>query len=404
MWSKIKYKILVARSHVLWQLKHFPKRVRRVTDYVFYWLQTEKTVKMMVDKTIIAAPTIDWQMPLFQRPQHLALQLSKLGFDFYYATINHEQDNVHGFKIKNKHLILTNQFNHLVKVVENKWIYLLAGQPLVSVESIQQLKKRGNRVIYDYADEIHDDISGSGKATSTVAQRHKAVKEQGLADLVLCSAQKLYDEMKKYYPEEKLLLCPNAVDYDNFVALSKQPPPGVIQKVLELEKPIIGYYGALANWIDYDYLNNLLCKKPDYQLVLIGIDYDGTLHKKLNFKANNLYYLGIQKYEDLPSLAKHFDVALVPFVRGEIAKSTSPLKFFEYMALELPTVVTKDLVECTKYKTTLVAEDKDDFILKIDKGIGLKNNQKMKEKYRQIAMDNTWEQRARAICNYLESL
>ena len=39
-------------------------------------------------------------------------------------------------------------------------------------------------------------------------------------------------------------------------------------------KPIIGYYGALAKWFDYEKIKKLAIKKPGYEIVLIGINYD----------------------------------------------------------------------------------------------------------------------------------
>jgi glycosyltransferase involved in cell wall biosynthesis len=375
-----------------------------VFDSCRFAKETHQIISQLDNKSIIFTPTIDWHMPLFQRPQHLAENLAKLGFQIYYSTTNCESDNVHGFTRIFDNLIVSNQWRHLLRAKKTNF-YILAGQPLITIEKIKRLKNNGNFIIYDYADEIDESIARSAYGNNVVARRHQFVKEEGLADLVLCSAQKLYDEMMKYYPAEKLLLCPNGVDYDNFVKLATLAGvPVDLEPILAEKKPIVGYYGALAKWIDYEYLNELVKKRPEYNLVLIGIDYDGSLKEKMNLKASNVHYLGVKKYEDLPRYARHFDCALIPFVQGEIAKATSPLKFFEYMALGLPSVVTKDLVETTKYATTFVAFRKADFLKQVDAAKTKKNDEKFRDELIKIAKKNTWGERTRMLAEKLLSI
>ena len=62
-----------------------------------------------VKGVIIYAPTVDWNIPLFQRPQHLASQLAKQGYLYFFCTPNSQYDKVHGFKqIENRCYITYN--------------------------------------------------------------------------------------------------------------------------------------------------------------------------------------------------------------------------------------------------------------------------------------------------------
>jgi len=58
---------------------------------------------------IVYPPTIDWHMPLFQRPQQLAKAFAKEGYLFFYCTNNLRFDKVKGFKEVEKNLYLCNQ-------------------------------------------------------------------------------------------------------------------------------------------------------------------------------------------------------------------------------------------------------------------------------------------------------
>ena len=83
----------------------------------------------------------------------------------------------------------------------------------------------------------------------------------------------------------------------------------------------------------------------------LGVDYNGAaidLEKK-----KNVHNLGAKNYESLPKYANSFSCAMIPFKRGEIAKATSPVKLFAYMAAGLPTVCTRDLQECKGYEFVL---------------------------------------------------
>ncbi len=345
---------------------------------------------------IIYPPTLDWNIPLFQRPQHIALQLARKGYLFFFCTNNDHYDKVDGFQEVETNLYLTDRFDLLIKKLNKGNLLFHAANPFYSLEDLKDWKKRGFDIIYDYVDEIDEDIIGK---SNLVINRHLSVDEN-ILDLILTTATKLYNEMNQRFNNTKVLLNQNAVEYEHF-QVTKMPEncPEDIEILLQENKPIIGYYGALAKWIDYDLLVTLADKRSEYNIVLIGWNYDGSL--VYTKERENIKYLGVKEYSELPKYGIWFDIGIIPFKEGNIAQATSPLKLFEYMAMKKPVVVTRDLLECIKFDGIFVAQNKYDFIEKVDEALKVKNDPKYIEILDNQAQENTWIKRAEDIDEYL---
>ncbi len=356
---------------------------------------------------VVYPPTVDWNIPLFQRPQHLALNFSKFGYLYFHCTPNAGYDSVSGLhKIKDK-VYLTDKFNSLIdilsKLEENKYIFIPSTNLNVTSEDMKNYKNKGFTVIYDYIDEIHESITYGN--TDFIKERHGKLSKDNV-DLILCVSKKLYGEMKERFKNASIevLLVENGVDYDHFhVKKVGEQIPEKIKGIVNEGKPKIGYYGALAKWIDYDLINYVAKNRQDLNFVFIGVDYDGSI-KNLDNSLDNVHYIGPISYWDLPKYAVWFDVTTIPFKNGDVAKSTSPLKLYEYMSLNKPTVCTKDLIECKRYKSTLIAENKDDFIAKIDEALKLKDDKEFLKLVDREAKENTWEIRVRTIIDALNKI
>lgn len=195
----------------------------------------------------------------------------------------------------------------------------------------------------------------------------------------------------------------NGVDYHHFhLKRNQNTIPSDLQRILVKGNPVIGYFGALATWFDYELISVLAKNRPQYEIVLIGWDYDGTVNDQDFDRYPNIHYLGAKKYSVLPQYAIWFDVATIPFKINEITKSTSPVKLFEYMALGNP-IVTTEMPECMKYQSVFIGRSQEDFIQKIDLALEYRQKEEYRELLDKEARENTWASRAAVIDRILSS-
>jgi hypothetical protein len=348
---------------------------------------------------IIYTPSADWNTPLFQRPHHFALQLSSDGYTFFYCTRNYVFDNIHGVQALNDNLYLTDRCDLLPDVFSKGWVFIASPTPFVTIEEIRAYKEKGFRIIYDYIDEIHPFITG---VLTNQLERHHALNAN-LVDLVLTVSAKLYEEAILKFPREKVLFLPNGVDYEHFhIGRKAEECPKDMESIVHEGKPVIGYYGALARWIDYGLIHFVAEQRPDWNIVIIGVDYDGSMNELKEMP--NVRSIGARPYRELPKYGVWFDVAMIPFKDGDLAKSSSPVKLYEYLAMNKPVVVTRDLVECHNVKGVLVACGRGDFIAKIEEALRRKDDPEYLRQMDETARGNTWQIRSAELQRKIRDL
>jgi glycosyltransferase involved in cell wall biosynthesis len=156
---------------------------------------------------------------------------------------------------------------------------------------------------------------------------------------------------------------------------------------------VVGYFGAIAPWLWYEAIAELVERRKDVGFVFIGPSYTGGLDQLPI--SENLLYLGVVEYNVLPAYGRQFDVCIIPFAPGEIARTTSPLKLFEYFALEKPVVVTSEMVECVAFKEVFSGDSVNAISQAIDKALTVKADPELKTRLAQLADENSWDERVR---------
>lgn len=343
---------------------------------------------------------IDWDVPLYQRPQHIACALGRLGYLVIYKTLNFSHDNVNGFREVAPNVWLTNsrKVNDLTGVVRSFYSTAYSLPP----ETIHKLDP-SSLVMYEYIDHIDPAISGDDENI----RRLLALKEfafNGGADVVVASAKKLEAEALEAVGPEKVILAQNGVDtrhYRDPAHLHTELPES-LRAFREKYSNIVGYFGALAPWLWYEVVEELVTSRPDLGFVFIGPDYYGGADKLV--KAENVLYLGSVDYKVLPAYARQFDVCFIPFAPSEIARTTSPLKLFEYFALEKPVVVTSEMLECVVYDEVFHAASASGFSAAIDQALAIKDDAEFRQRMATLADNNDWDNRARAMASVFEQL
>jgi glycosyltransferase involved in cell wall biosynthesis len=185
-----------------------------------------------------------------------------------------------------------------------------------------------------------DEFSAFSDAGAEVAGREHELL--GKADVVLCSAAGLYE--RKRGNNAHTYLVTHGVDYEFFRKATCADTP-VAKELQSLPKPILGFTGLLADWVDLAVLAELAKRRPEWSIVLIGrSDVDLKIFEGLS----NVHLLGHRPYDRLPEFLRGFDVALLPFVNNELTVNANPLKLREYLAAGLP-VIASPIPEVARY-------------------------------------------------------
>jgi GT2 family glycosyltransferase len=235
-------------------------------------------------------------------------------------------------------------------------------------------------VVFD----VLDEFSGFSNAHPDI----KKFEEQmtGIADYFICTSRKIYEGLKS--KKNNVQLIPNAVEFNFFNRLPKN------KLLKDLAKPIIGYYGAIAEWFDIGLIEFIARQKPGWNIVLIGHTFGAALNRLEQFA--NVHLLGEKPYDSLPGYLYWFDVCLIPFKLSDLILSCNPVKFYEYISSGKP-VVSTNLPEIHPYSDIVyLATGKEEFLEKIQ--LALKENDvKIRKKRINTAKKNDWNQRLEEI-------
>lgn len=341
-----------------------------------------------------------WKTPLFQRFQHMSLQASQMGglalygghlqVDVDLFVYERSQDGVIVFDALDQRVVDV-VFSALRQCSGTKVLRLQSIDLATRKEEIESFLVDGFDVVYEYIDEISEEITG--QIPPFVLERHQWLLDE-LRVLVVATSDKIYEQVRRQR-QSNCLLSTNGVDLHHWRGVSAGNVPGDMKPVLESGRVVVGYHGALANWIDYDLLREV-AEDGRYELVLIGYAHDESLEESGLLECSHVHFLGSKSYFELNKYAVSYDIGILPFKKYELTESVSPVKLFEYMAAGKP-VVTTDLRECTKYESCLVASSHEQFMANLAKAIELRTDASYLALLGRDAENNSWRGKALAI-------
>jgi glycosyltransferase involved in cell wall biosynthesis len=210
-------------------------------------------------------------------------------------------------------------------------------------------------IVYHCVDEFSE-FTGTNKNAILDMERRLSQK----ADQVLVSSGPLYETKKLHNPRTSMVT--HGVDLEHF-RKACDPKIALPADIAGFRRPVIGFFGLIADWVDLNLIRFLSVSRPSWSFVLIGkVDTDLSAIKGLA----NVHLLGQKSYSVLPSYCAGIDVAILPFVVNQLTLAANPLKLREYLAAGLP-VVTTDIPEARRLGEHLrVGATYDEFMAHIE--------------------------------------
>lgn len=298
---------------------------------------------------------------------------------------------------------LISRFNHWLN---RAWVKLTAtrlgfsGTQLVvwlyDTEAAEYLASwPGATVLYDCVDD-HAAQAGVDRNPQRVREEEEIILRR--ADLVTVTSQRLLAMKRPFNTNTQLVVTAGNVE----AFLSPSP---VTPEMAKIPSPIIGTVGALDRYkIDFELIEETARRRPHWNFVFVGapvLDRYTPALARLK-KLPNVHVLGAVLPDKVPGYAQAFDVCIIPYRSNEYNKASFPLKFWEFMALGKPLVVS-GLPELKAYQPLIhYAESAEGFVAAIETSLAHGTTDAAKQVA--LAREHTWEKRVARVLHLLEPL
>ena len=353
---------------------------------------------------------IDWHFR-HQRPQQLALALAGTGRRIFYISPNLVDDERAGFEVETLDaagllfqirlfakgsptiysatptLHVVSQLRtsigevldwadcgHLVSMVQHPfWCDAASVLP-------------NSRLVYDCMD-YHE---GFGTTGETLVQLEKQLFSK--SDLTITTSAWLDQSIAERVQHRALIR--NAADCEYF----SQVPESIYHDTQG--RRIIGYYGAIAEWFDFDLVEAVAKHHPECCVMMIGA-VTVNANSRLG-KLPNVIFTGEVPYNKLPHYLYSFDVCMLPFKVVPLTLATNPVKTYEYLSAGKP-VVAVDLPEMAQFDGLVyVATDQTQFLNAVDAVLAVPESGDLIQRRKDFAQGQTWKHRAEALIQQAE--
>ena len=263
------------------------------------------------------------------------------------------------------------------------WILWLSTPSLLAEALLEHASPK--LVVYDCMDRYA--AFHRGIARERIERAEAAVV--GRADVVFASSLGLAERLERF---KEATLLPNGVEVDHF-GVGRGPMPAWKERT---SGPIVGFYGTIGDWLDFDLLSYLAGHRPAWSFVFAG-PLESRQFERLR-KLTNVHYLGVIAYEKLPQHAAWFDVGLVPFRLNALTRYVHPIKALEYLALGLPVVSTALCDLAGLANVIRFASTSEDWLKALDDALSAQSpGEQAKACRRQAAARHDWGNRVETI-------
>ena len=230
-----------------------------------------------------------------------------------------------------------------------KKIFIVSYPHPIIPKILNRFKVNGWMNLYDARDDWEEfEKVGQAKWYSSSVEKYIVTN----CDHVTAVSWPLAKKLDEYEPLDNVHVVPNALS-PNFLS------EGYKWKGSKQTK--IGYFGHLtASWFDWDSLIDIAKQRPDYLFEIIGHSAPDDLDL-----PKNIDLMGPKTHPEINKIAAEWKVAIIPFKTGLLADAVDPIKIYEYMALDLPTVSFR-MPQIDKYPYTITVENNEEFCFALD--------------------------------------
>lgn len=256
-------------------------------------------------------------------------------------------------------------------------------------------------LIYDCIDHVSVHAGPGRRLLSLYEPWQKRL--MGMSDLIFTVSEGLRDSLiAQSVPPERVLLAPNGVPeawLDLDVASLRRSSPA---RVAGAGRAVIGFLGAMYEWVDLQLLEALARRMPDADLVLVGPARRGVGLTDLK-ALPNVRVFGPQDHADVPRWIAGFDVCLIPFKPDMVSRLADPVKLYEYLALGKPVVSTLPFKAGADSAPIVAAQGPDAIAEAIRRELA-GDSDALCRRRRDFAREQTWTMRARQIVEAIDKI
>lgn len=230
------------------------------------------------------------------------------------------------FIISIKNILI--RLKNVIRKNEYDIIFIFREATLLGTSIFEKWLSGGKaKLIFDFDDAIWiPNISEANKKLSFLKNPNKTADIIKICDLIFAGNAYLADYAKQYNPN--VVIVPTTIDTDEYVPIAVPKPADVVT---------IGWSGSITTIQHFNYAINVLkILKQKYQdKIAIKVIGDGNYAiQELNIKGQPW-----RKETELQDLCS-FDIGIMPLPNDEWAKGKCGLKGLQYMALQIPTIMS----------------------------------------------------------------
>jgi len=241
-------------------------------------------------------------------------------------------------------------------------------------------------VVYDNMDELSAFRGASPRVLALEAEL------LARADAVFTGGHSLYEAKRDRH--HNIHAFPSSIDVPHFSSARQKPVNDPVDQAA-IPRPRLGFFGVVDERLDLDLVERVAELRPDWHLVILGpvvkID-EASLPRR-----PNIHWLGMKRYQDLPSYLAGWDAGIMPFAVNEATRFISPTKTPEFLAAGLPVVSTpiRDVIRPYGAAGLVeIASTPEEFVSSVEKLMAKREPAWLASVDRQLATsswDQTWE-------------